>query len=313
MKSRLGSFEFVIEIEEMKFLVRGLTVGEYIDMTMKGLNKNPESFFKIIALHCILEWEDVYEVEEFIIENETLKVADIKRDDEGQVVYIEYSEENLQELDDSLLFYVGKDIYYKYSMVSKEEAQKYEAFSRWMYYASEDSSRVKEDIKTFDCEVCVDNEYYKERKCGLSELDFNRVKYRDKKEDVEPEAPKISEQKAKVQQLLLKNKLPDSMFRKSYSVKVVEKEDEEITGLEVIRDYYTYKECPTSFINYEIKIIAEKVYFANKSHIPFMSGGLLEQFNKFIQITQIVTSECNKIEGERMKREQDEAKRSRKK
>ena len=204
------------------------------------------------------------------------------------------------------MFHIGKDIYYKHSIISKEETERYIAFARWMYYASEDTPQVKADLEKFDCENCIKEGYYKDRECGLSEQEFDLIKYRETKDIVE-EKEKTSSSQKEVDDLMLKYKLPESMFRKSYKLPEVEevKEDDDKY---IERDYFKYKECPTSLITYQTRIIAEKVYFANKSNIPFMSGGLTEQDNKFMQIAQIVNSECNRIEAEKMKREQSSSK-----
>lgn len=284
--SRLGKFIREFELEGVRFLCRGLTVGEFADLAQMNLLRMTDRLFIEVAVCGVVGWEgDIYDV-----------------DENGNKYRVEFEPgvTDAEALPHSVCVKLGKFIYHEMTALPKDVAEKFRGFIRYLYWNSEDENRSQ--AETFDCEVCLEKGLAVSRPCGKFDMEF-REEFLTRGED-KPETPvhkQISNRRKKYGNKKLSQKR--SAKRKARGGK----------GPTGRRGYMTlndfkFPECPISWVDEWIKVFGEVMYHAEKSDLTLFGGGIFDQPYQIHRASKTVKAEFNKIEAEKMEESRKKAK-----
>ncbi|MBF84969.1 MAG: hypothetical protein CL489_10960 [Acidobacteria bacterium] len=271
MSNKLGDFVREYNYRDLGiFYLRGLTVGEYMDLSDGGFLYDKtigNNIFIKIALSCIVGWEELY------------------YEEDGRYLEYEYSEENKEYLESEWLIEIGQYAYYNLSTITEEELNYLKGYVRFMHYLSDDKN--KEKSKYFECETCVQFNAYAAKKCGRSTEEIEAIKKKLGKVDSNGESKNDVVDKL--------NKYKRSKNRSSTNKKSKPKE----TTLYL--EKFDFPECPVSWIPKHLQDWGSRLFHCDKNDVLFFSGGLKDQQNRIFEMQRLITSESNIIEGEKMK------------
>lgn len=288
MEGTLGKFITEYDIDGSTFYLRGLTVAEYSDLAKKGLLRLTNRLFIEIAVVGLVGWSDLW------VEDGDVEIP---------VIFGEGA--TAQDLGEKELVEIGQHIYYEMTTISNEMAQKIKGFIRFLYWSSEDKNKTR--AETFDCQVCLEKGLAASRPCGRFEMS-HRLEYLEDKFKERQKA--VSEERAtprrKYGNSKLKDKRESKLKRYAGSDKADSKDNEPAPvgrNHRLILGKFDYPECPVSWVDEWLKIMAEVMYHSEKSNIPMFEGGLMDQPYQVYRAAKIVKSEYSAIESEKMEAE----------
>jgi hypothetical protein len=281
----LGKLIREVELDGSIFYVRGLTVGEYCDIAMRGLFKDSDRLWVEVAMSGVVGWDNIF------IEDEW-----------GDPAPLEFREEYKESLELDHLIYLGKKIYYELSVLSEEEHKKFEAATRFLHFSGEPKN--KNMAETFDCEVCLKKGLARTRPCGRftrEQIDNLMSELNENKESNTSDSRPSQED--------VKSRYKSKRTKMYFESEQVEKPREKTNS--IVLDRYTYPECPISYIDTWISILCGILYHCAKANVTFFSGGIVDQPYKYYRAERIVSSESSKIESEEMEKMRKESERRR--
>jgi hypothetical protein len=281
----LGKLIREVELDGSIFYVRGLTVGEYCDIAMRGLFKDSDRLWVEVAMSGVVGWDNIFIEDEF-----------------GDPVPLEFREEYKESLELDHLIYLGKKIYYELSVLSEEEHKKFEAATRFLHFSGEPKNRSVVD--TFDCEVCLKRGLARTRPCGR----FTREQIDNLVAELN-DANESNTSDSRPSQDDVKSKYKSKRTKMYFESEQIPKPKEKISH--IVLDRYTYPECPISYIDTWISILCGILYHCAKSNVTFFSGGIVDQPYKYYRAERVVSSESSKIESEEMEKMRKESERRR--
>lgn len=281
----LGKLIREINIDDSIFYVRGLTVGEYCDIAMRGFFRDSDRLWVEVAMSGIVGWDNIFAEDEW-----------------GDIVPVAFSEEAKESLDIEHLIYIGKKIYEELTILSEDEHKKFEAATRFLHFSGEPKN--KSLVETFDCETCIKKGLARTRPCGrfsdeeISSMmaELNGAKESNSVDSTRPEGDIKSKYKSKRTKMYFEN---EEVQKPKEKAKVI------------VLDKYSYPECPISYIDAWISILCGILYHCAKSNVTFFSGGIVDQPYKYYRAERVVSSESSKIEAEEMERMRKESERKR--
>jgi hypothetical protein len=281
----LGKLIREIELEGSVFYVRGLTVGEYCDIAMRGFFKDSDRLWVEVAMSGIVGWDNIFAEDEW-----------------GDPVALAFSEEAKESFDIDHLVYLGKKIYHELTVLSEEEHNKFEAATRFLHFSGE--PRNSKMIESFDCESCIKKGLARTRPCGR----FSAEEITSMMAELN-EAKESSSVASRPSEGDIKNRYKSKRTKMHFETKEEEKPKEKPKT--IVLDKYSYPECPVSYIDPWISILCGILYHCAKSNTTFFSGGIVDQPYKYYRAERIVSSESSKIESEEMERMRKESERKR--
>jgi len=298
-KRRLGDFVREFKYEGATFFVRGLTVGEYADLAAQNLLKMGNSLYMEVG-HCgLLGWENLY-----------------AEDEDGNLSKFEYKEHMDGDwLDEKTLSNIGKHIYHELTTLSDEDASKLRGFIRFLYWSSDEGNRNQ--LKSFDCDNCLESGMAVNRPCGEYSMEHRRSyleKRRAKAVAAAQEAAQVAAKRVKGRKAYGNDKLRRQRKRRRHDrQKRAEEEAKQNTELKgpkgrqgfIMVGGYRYPECPVSWIDEWVKVVGEAMYHAEKSDMPFFSGGIADQPYQIFRASKVVKSEYGAVEHEEMEKERN--------
>jgi hypothetical protein len=280
----LGKLIREIEIDGSIFYVRGLTVGEYCDIAMRGLFKDSDRLWVEVSMTGIVGWDNIF-----------------AEDECGDPIELPYAEEYKQSMDLEHLVYLGKKIYEELTILSDEEHKKFEAATRFLHFSGDPKNRSI--IDTFDCSSCIKKGLARTRPCGRfsdEEIERMMAELREDKESITDDPEKLQKEvKSKYKAKRTKMAFPSEIEQAE------QKRKEKKTG--IVLDKYNYPECPISYIDTWISILCGILYHCAKSNVTFFSGGIVDQPYKYYRAERVVSSESSKIEMEEMEKSRKES------
>jgi hypothetical protein len=246
--------------------VRGLLVGEMSDLISKDLITASlnRQFYIEIAKVCIVSWEGV-------------------GDGESE---LEYDPDFLDQFDETWVSSIGEFCYHKLTQLTEAQVDYYRAFIRMALIASEDQGELK--MRKYKCDHCVKNNLWKRNLCGLTEEQrFIRSGTKSVEEEVVQADDLMSRYKNKSKTALRKKKHENPDFE---------------SPKQVVLGDIKLNECPRSIFikNPEIEDLGGKLLYCHKNSVPFFTGGLADQSQRFYEIGSIVSSEVSRYESEQM-------------
>lgn len=281
----LGKLIREVELDGSIFYIRGLTVGEYCDIAMRGLFKDSERLWVEIAMSGIMGWENIFVEDEF-----------------GNPMLFEFREQNKESLDIEHLVYLGKKIYHELTILSDVEHNKFEAATRFLHFSGEPKNRSISE--TFDCDTCIKKGLARTRPCGrfsVEEIENMMADLQESKESNTGDSTRPQHD--------IKSKYKSKRTKMYFASEEESKKREKKPGINL--DKYTYPECPISYIDPWISILCGILYHCAKSNVTFFSGGIVDQPYKYYRAERVVSSESSKIESEEMDRIRKESDRKR--
>jgi hypothetical protein len=284
----LGKFLTVYEKDDVRFYLRGLNVGEYVDLIEKTDDNQVSQSLLIEIAECgIVNWENFYHGNDF------------KK--------IECTKENIQRIDKKTMVELGSYIYQELTVLSEEEKDKFEAFVHFLYWSSDDENKNK--VKSFECESCLETGKAVRRPCGKYDMKYRKkMAGKDVSEDSkgDEEEEEVSEQDyldAMSRYSSKKNIGSGQSTKKSREETKQEKSGQRKKFVKI--GDYKLDECPISYIDDWIKTLGEALYNCEKSDRTFFDGGISNQRYKIYKASSIVKSTFNKIEKKELEDEHD--------
>lgn len=266
MTHGIGSFVREYVLDGVTFLVRGLTVAEYMDLSSQGFlssNRIANTLFVSIGVAGIIGWDGVV--------------------DKDSGVSVPYGEEIKEHLPEGVLSKVGEYIYTELSVLNEEEVEKFRGFVRFLFYVSDDKN--KEQVKYFDCDNCIQSGVYLSRPCGRKQGEIEAIRER-----------------LGLESRVEGNDKPRKSSR--YSNKKLKRKKEakakkagNTYGKLVLLDY-DFPECPVTWVDKDIQDWVGRLYTCANTNTLFFEGGLGSQLNKVYEMQKVISSETSSIEGE---------------
>lgn len=271
----IGNFSTELLVEGLGVVfIRGLTVGEYIDLSRRGFFSTrsfSEHDHTLVAEKCILGVVLDFEVRDEL-GRESL--------DLDELPFI-LGPENMVE--------IGRKVIEELTTPSDELVQQAKGYARYIQMGSDDAGRRKQE--TFDCRTCLKNGYY-----------HSRVKFCGK---FTPEEARAAIDELNGVQASKEEKAEQQQARPSkYSAKKRQRtkavEQPENVGTMHLNNF-RFPECPISWIPDWLWTAGSIFAHADRANVPFASGGLAEQPYLFYRLSRIISDEISTIEDERMK------------
>lgn len=276
----LGKFVKPYEIDDVRFYLRGLNLGEYVDLIEKSGDNISTEILIDVAECGIVTWENFW-----------------LNTDNG-VEKIKYSKENVQRLGHEELIEIGKYVYEELTVLTDEEKNKFEAFVHFLYWSSDDEN--KSDVKTFQCQTCLDQGIAIRRPCGKYDMQYRKKRaghtVSEDSEDESDEDDNSDVAKAMAKYRTKKTKTLKNQNKKQKKSKKRDEKKRRKQRRYVKLGDYKMKECPVSYIDDWIKTLGEAIYNCEKSDRNFFDGGVSNQRYKIYKASQVVRSTYNKIE-----------------
>lgn len=304
MKRKLGKFIKTYQVNGVNFYLRGLNVGEYIDLIGK-LEGNSVKGDKLVEVaECgIVFWEDFYPKDEN---------GNFIDDEDGGIYELEYSEDNIEYIDYRTMVKVGKIVYEELTMLTEEEKNKFEAFVHFLYWSSEDDS----NLDKFNCDTCLESGLAVQRPCGKYDMSYRKKKAgydvseesetkEEGKEEEESQGNPLNKYMKKRTSVKDPTENPSKNQKKKNSKRRREKQNQDFGKRYIKIGDYKMKECPVSYIDNWIKTLGEAIYTCEKSDRNFFTGGVSDQRYKIYKASNIVKSTYNKIENKEIEEEKN--------
>lgn len=286
----LSSLVQELTISGVTFFVRGMTVSEVLHLNIRvgaaGVIGQVE--FLTIGQECLVGWRD------------------LRFERDGEMMELGFSKENIHQIPARILIRIGEFAYNNLTLLTEAESDKLRGYIRFSTYLSDEKNKAQE--KTYDCVTCIKNGLHEKRSCGLV----------NKQEMIErilgkPEEKKVVERKKSAAEIMS----PYTVFRSRAAPKTQApppvEEVKPVVELEkpvfkIPSVNFSFPECPVSWVPVSLKMLANLLYSAGKSNMPFYQGGVGDQPYKTHSAQQVVLSESARIEMEKM--EQDRKKNS---
>jgi hypothetical protein len=291
-----------VEINGSKFFVRGLLVGEYLNLVISKKIANSESFYVKLPKLTVLGWEGVTSTQYTKPLYELMELPEWPNIPSKYVITeeVEFSQENIGNLDYNTLLELGKIIFENFTMLSEEEVNYFQGSTRFLHFLSLPENRSKAD--RYDCHTCIKKNYRNSRVCNkFTDDEANHIKYilsdgEDEEFLEDSEEPKETNSKE------LKNK-----YKHVKNKRMVFKGEREEPEIKVKKgavkiNGFIFEECPVSWIPDWVNTLSGVFYHCTQSNIPFFSGGVCDQPYKFYRAERIVAGENSKIDREEMEK-----------
>jgi hypothetical protein len=273
----LGQFKQRVEIDGATYIVKGLSVLEYIDLQKRVGHDLKQAF------NTSLSWAIVKAgLEDWI------GVVDEDGDP------IEFHKEYVDELPDDVIFQLASIIYKDMSIFDDLTESKFRGHIRLIYYLSDETYGASRS-KSFDCLTCVKNGWPEKRGCTLTYLDELKAHVEETKQAAEPVSDKVNA-------ILDKRKKKKQSRKKFHTMEEYEASIEKDSFSVMAIPGFSYPECPISWIDPWIKTAADVLYDCSKSNKSLYNGGSADQSYFLYKAMRVVGSEASKVESEQMKK-----------
>lgn len=284
----LSSLVQELTISGVTFFVRGMTVSEVLHLNIRvgatGVIGQVE--FLTIGQECLVGWRD------------------LRFERDGEMMELVFSKDNIHQIPARVLIRIGEFAYNNLTLLTELEANKLRGYIRFSTYLSDEKNKAQE--KTYDCETCIKAGLHEKRSCGLVNKEAMIERILGKVE----EKP-VFERKKTAAQIMS----PYTVFRSRAAPKTQAPPVEAPKPVEAEKPVFkipsvnfSFPECPVSWVPVSLKMLANLLYSAGKSNMPFYQGGVGDQPYKTHSAQQVVLSESARIEMEKM--EQDRKKHS---
>lgn len=280
MKKTIGYFTEPVEVEGLgKVYMRGLTVGEYIDLSRRGFLtsavKSDRDYLQI-ARTCLVDCE---------VDSETM--------DEYKELTLHLNEESAFDVFNVLglenLVLLGKIVIEDLTLVSDELEQKAKGYARYIHlqYDKKNASI----LESFDCKNCLQRGVYFSRVCGR----FSEEEARDHITELNGDKVSASKAASKVQ---ASTKYSSRKLARRKAQKDEERQEKSSRGKILMLNKFQFPECPVSWIPEWLWTAGGILFHSDRANIPFFGGGLADQPYQLYKISRIIGGESAAIEEE---------------